>query len=172
MKTARAEGCFLKFLALCSYWYAVTSTSIQARGRPRSSRPGAESYGATGTRTGMTHHAPFGQKNLGIPAVQEGCILGRDVSPEHRVEVHRRRVLAGRDLAAERLGHGSHMVRARAAADTHVVHAQVAGLGGELRHVEARAGEGIERDREGPLAVGERRVSMVGAIASVRYGTG
>jgi len=40
-------------------------------------------------------------------------------------------------------------VRARAAADAHVVHAQVAGLGGELRHVEARTGERIERDREG-----------------------
>jgi hypothetical protein len=39
-------------------------------------------------RPAGTHHAPFGQKNLGIPAVQEGRILGRDISPEHRVEIH------------------------------------------------------------------------------------
>src|SRR6059036_3333985 len=40
------------------------------------------------------------------PGVQERRVLGRDVGPEHRVQVHRRRVLAGRNLAAQRLDHG------------------------------------------------------------------
>ena len=40
-----------------------------------------------------------------------------------------------------------------AAADAYVVHAELAGLRGELRHLEPRAGEGVERDGEGPLTV-------------------
>src|SRR5271166_932782 len=87
------------------------------------------------------------------PAVQEGRVPGRDVGPEHGVQVHRRRVLAGRNLTAQGLGHGPDVMRAGAAADAHVVRAELAGLQREVRQLEARAAEGVERDREGPLSV-------------------
>src|SRR6516225_12067435 len=59
------------------------------------------------------------------PGVEERGVLRGDVGPEHRVQVHRRRVFAGWDLAAECLGHSPDVVRTGAAADAHVVHAEV-----------------------------------------------
>jgi hypothetical protein len=103
----------------------------------------------TGCARELTSAAPSGAPG----GVQEGRVLGRDVRSEHRVQVHRRRVLAGRNLAAQRLGHGPDVMRAGAAADAHVVRAELTGLQREVRHLETRAAESVERDWEGPLPV-------------------
>jgi serpin B len=56
------------------------------------------------------------------PGVQEGRVLGRYIRTEHGMQLHRRRILPRRDLAAQHLGHGPDVMRARAAADPHVIH--------------------------------------------------
>ena len=56
------------------------------------------------------------------------------------VELHGGRVAAAPAVvAAQRLGHRADVVRPAAAADADVVHADVAGAAGEVRHLEARA---------------------------------
>ena len=62
-------------------------------------------------------------------------------------------VAAGRRDAAQRLGHRAHVMGRAAAADADVVDADLAGADGELGHLEARALEGLELDREEVAAV-------------------
>ena len=78
---------------------------------------------------------------------------------------------AGRDLAAQRLGHDPDVVRAGAAADAHVVRAERAGPHCKLRQLETPTDERVECKGKGRCPSGDRRVSMVGAAASARHGT-
>src|SRR3954453_15910205 len=67
---------------------------------------------------------------------------------DHGMELDRGRVPAGGRLAPQRLGHRADVVRAAPAADADVGHPEVAGAAREGRHLEARALERLELDRE------------------------
>src|SRR6201996_5068546 len=69
-------------------------------------------------RAGSAGHVPGGQ-HLGVG--------GRARAAEEPAQLHGRRVLAARYLPAQRLGHGSDLVRLPATAHADVVDAQVAG---------------------------------------------
>src|SRR4051795_11957641 len=94
-----------------------------------------------------------GRLLVGVPAAHDrlaGFVAGR---AEDRMELEGGGVAAGRRLAPERLGHGADVVRPAAAADADVVDAGLARAERELRHLEARALEGLELDGERPPAV-------------------
>src|SRR4051794_1116833 len=82
-----------------------------------------------------------------VPAAHDRRAVLATRLAEHRMELERGGVAAGGRLAPERLGHGADVVRPAAAADADVVDAGLARPERELRHLEARALEGLELDR-------------------------
>src|SRR5207244_4868285 len=71
-----------------------------------------------------------------------------DVVPEYRMQRQVGGVAACRDGPTEALSHRTDVVRSRTAADADVVHTQVSGRRSELAHLEARAEERIECERQ------------------------
>src|SRR3989442_13483714 len=86
------------------------------------------------------------------------------------MESDRGRVLAGRDGAPQGLGDRTYVVRASATTDTDVVDPERLRPPRVVGHLESRAEEGLERDRENVRAVGgfqrlegwHRRLGLVG----------
>src|SRR5947209_19210694 len=73
---------------------------------------------------------------------------------------HVGRIATGWRGAAEGFGHGPDVMRACATADAEIPDADLSRLAREVGDLEAIAGEGVHRDREGP-AIGEGVVTRV-----------
>jgi hypothetical protein len=116
--------------------------------------PGHEAQGYSGVVLAYARRrALVGAADRG-PAAHDGLAVLAARGAEDGVELDGRGVSARRRLAAERLGHGPDVMRPAAAADADVVDADVARAAREVRHLEARALERLELDREESLAVG------------------
>src|SRR5450755_3002081 len=88
------------------------------------------------------------------------------------MQLHGRRVFAGRDRAPERLRDGADVVRRASAADAEIVDAERAGATGKVRHLKTVVQEWLQGEGEGACSiVSFERLERCGLrVRPVRHG--
>src|SRR5579883_746815 len=92
-------------------------------------------------------------RKLILPVSQEHLVLLVYLRAQHRMQLHRWRILARGSCAAQRLCHRSHIVRGAAAANANVINSQRLSLARKVCHLKAIMQKWLQGQREGARTV-------------------